>query len=244
MKTNFLIIPFPVRWKIYKSYCLFVILLALSYCSSISDKSISGENKSPRTLPSIASGNSCEQILQTLQEDPNKIDFLEFRVVCSRHKNSRAHMPNVKFRLEIEELLQQQRYDAALEKTNAMFTNNYTDIMAHVYLDTIYTKTGRKSSSIFHNYMVKGLMRSIIQSGDGTSPESAYYATTINEEYAFLEIMGYFPGQQSLVTANGHRYDVFVATNKQTGDSYRVYFNVDEIFRAHQRTFGGSLENN
>lgn len=78
-------------------------------------------------------------------------------------------------------------------------------------------------------YMI-ALFRSIQASGDGLTPETAYWVVTIAEEYALLGYLGYRMKTQALVHKDGKSFDVLVAVDKE-GKERSFHFDVTHFTR-------------
>jgi len=75
--------------------------------------------------------------------------------------------------------------------------------------------------------MLNGIVDSIIQSGDGKTPKTAYKAISVNEEYAVLGSLSLKLVKQKLIKKNGSSYDKMTVKSKKTGKTFDVYFNVN-----------------
>lgn len=104
---------------------------------------------------------------------------------------------------------------------------DYTSIAAHAALSknlSIYP-TVRE----FHGAVRNALINSIINSGDGKSPETAMYVIGVAEEYETLQELGLTQESQRQEQKNNRHYDVFAARDS-TGEKRDVYFAVDEFY--------------
>jgi hypothetical protein len=104
---------------------------------------------------------------------------------------------------------------------------DYTSIAAHAALSknlSIYP-TVRE----FHEAVKNALVKSIVNSGDGKSPETAMYVIGVAEEYEALQELGLTQESQRLEQKNNRHYDVFAARDS-TGEKRDVYFAVDEFY--------------
>ena len=104
---------------------------------------------------------------------------------------------------------------------------DYTSIAAHAALSknlSIYP-TVRE----FHGAIRNALVKSIVNSGDGKSPETAMYVIGFAEEYEALQELGLTQESQRLEQKNNRHYDVFAARDS-TGEKRDVYFAVDEFY--------------
>ena len=76
----------------------------------------------------------------------------------------------------------------------------------------------------------RAILDSILDSGDGNSPESAYVVINIIEEYAVLDHFGLRLTNQSLLNKDGKVYDLVVGT-AEDGTERDFYFDVTIFFR-------------
>ena len=79
----------------------------------------------------------------------------------------------------------------------------------------------------FHGAVRNALVKSIVNSGDGKSPETAMYVIGFAEEYEALQELGLTQESQRLEQKNNRHYDVFAARDS-TSEKRDVYFAVDE----------------
>jgi hypothetical protein len=86
---------------------------------------------------------------------------------------------------------------------------------------------GAPDQAEFHKTVFRGLVNSIVNSGDGKSTDKAWVVINTHEEYVVLRVLGYKPGGQSLVRKDGHAYDVMKVKNVEDETDATFYFNVD-----------------
>lgn len=104
---------------------------------------------------------------------------------------------------------------------------DYTSIAAHAALSknlSIYP-TVRE----FHGAVRNALVNSIINSGDGKTPQTAMYVISIVEEYEVLAELGFTVQSQSLAQEDNRHYDAFTVVDAD-GESRVVYFAIDEFY--------------
>jgi hypothetical protein len=81
------------------------------------------------------------------------------------------------------------------------------------------------------------LVRSIIGTNDGKSPEHSFNVITIREEYSVMQTLGFRPrGGQSLIAQGDHSYDVWEGTDRN-GATQSLYFQVDRVLAAETKLF-------
>jgi hypothetical protein len=118
-------------------------------------------------------------------------------------------------------------YDKVIPLAEKVLEKNYVDIDGHFFLFNSYQKLNNKEKADFHNFMARGLISSILKSGDGKTPETAFLVINLKEEYIALAIMGLKGTKQSLIKINDHHYDKVEAKDPDTGQTSVLYFNVD-----------------
>jgi hypothetical protein len=78
---------------------------------------------------------------------------------------------------------------------------------------------------------------SILDSGDGRTPETAFIVIETGEEYALLGMTGFEVIRQSLIKSNGHSYDKMEVKHRKTGETAVFFFNVDIPFNWLNKQF-------
>ena len=120
-----------------------------------------------------------------------------------------------------------QDFDGAIAAAKKVLALNYLDIDAHIVCDLSYRMASNAIAAEPYHQMAIRLLGSIYQSGDGASPETAYQIIAVREEYAVLNTLGLAPTNHRQLVQDTHRFDVFDATDKSSGEIKTIYFNVD-----------------
>ncbi len=81
-----------------------------------------------------------------------------------------------------------------------------------------------------------GLLRSVVEGGDGESCGTAWPVITIDEEYFVLRMLGAEFKQQELVSSEGNACDAMLTLYK--GQEKTFYFEVTEVLMARARQLG------
>src|SRR5574341_912926 len=123
--------------------------------------------------------------------------------------------------------MRDKQYDKALKHAQSILNTNYVDIGAHIVSQTVYQEMNNSEQYNFHQFVVDGLIKSILNSGDGKSPETAYLVIDIKEEIFFLEILGFEMEGLTLLEKNNHFYHKIEVKKPETGETAVLYFNVD-----------------
>jgi hypothetical protein len=121
--------------------------------------------------------------------------------------------------------------DKALEYAAAILKDNYVDIDAHMISAMVYKRTGNAEREKYHRFITGGLIKSIMKSGDGIKPETAFWVISVNEEYVLLQALGLKFESQSRINLNGHDYDKVKVTDPETGKKLEIYFCIDKPYQ-------------
>jgi hypothetical protein len=121
---------------------------------------------------------------------------------------------------------------------NDILSRDYTDIDAHAALATVLQRRGERDEAAMELAVANGLLRSIEQSGDGMTPETAFVVVGVAEEYSFLGARGVQVAKQSLIQTDRGPVDALEVVNPQNNQRGMVYFNISRLFAAMSRLGG------
>jgi tetratricopeptide (TPR) repeat protein len=100
-------------------------------------------------------------------------------------------------------------------------------IYHHTGLAFLNSENYLKADEYFHKYY--GFITSILATGDGKNPESAYIVISTNEEYTLMEYLGLRVSRQSLTEQKNQYFDILTGI-ASSGEEKKVYFNIDKPF--------------
>jgi hypothetical protein len=106
------------------------------------------------------------------------------------------------------------------------------DIRVHYYTAIALEELGEKGHADDHFRWTKGLMDSIVASGDGKTCKTAYVTISTAEEYDALYLFGLKVKEQALVA----NCDLMTATNEQD-EEISIYFNPSAHFARLSKIF-------
>lgn len=129
------------------------------------------------------------------------------------------------------EYMEQQNWEACLQATRLILEENYTSLTGHYGAMVCYSESGQRSKSEYHNAMLDGFMGAIWRSGDGKTPASAFYITSSNDLYAFVQLNGMMAIGQSLVYYERRPIDAIKIEDPETKNESTWYFDVTAQFR-------------
>jgi len=175
-------------------------------------------------------------IVRVKQSDPS-VSFLQLRRL---YAESDSYSP---YRDDAEESMitaaEAAQHETALRIARDILARNYLDIEAHFAGAVSCSALGDTVCAAHHAYVARGMIESILASGDGKTPATAFVVVKTPEEYALLRILRVRRQSQTLMRSNdGHVYDVLAVRDVRTDEESRIYFNVDMALAAMARVFG------
>lgn len=172
-------------------------------------------------------------LLASLKSGKTDVDYARLRLSYMDSPEYKAAKDTSDAEKAMTEALNKKDYPAALKNAEAVLESNYVDIDAHYVAFEANRETGAVEKAKFHYAVFRGLIDSILHSGDGKSTEKAWVVINVHEEYVVITVLGFkrFPIQQSLIQKDGHAYDEMKAKNADDGTEQTFYFNVDIPFK-------------
>jgi hypothetical protein len=155
------------------------------------------------------------------------VDFASLRISYIDSPESHNAKDTDKQQEEMFQAVKARDFKKAIVNAEIVLENDYTDMDAHFCEFIAYREQGDAKLAEFHRAVFDGLIKSILNSGDGKSKETAYVVAAVHEEYVVLRILKLQPGLQSLVGDKGHSYDLLEAKDPATGKTVKLFFNVD-----------------
>jgi hypothetical protein len=127
-------------------------------------------------------------------------------------------------------LFQQRDYEELLKTANDYLSQDFVDIRSHFSLAAAYHALGREEESQKEATLAKGLIKSILDSGDGKTQKTGYVVINTAEEYALLEWLGIHADSQSLIAGGkvGPPCDIIHGT--KNGQPVELYFDISKYY--------------
>lgn len=123
----------------------------------------------------------------------------------------------------------------ALAKFKAAIAIDFTISEAHALSADCLERAGDKKGEAREQAIAQGLFNSIMISGDGESPKTAFFVVSLHEEEMVLAIAGLEETGQALLKTQDGPVDKISVTNAKTGKTGTLYFNVTAFFAAMAR---------
>ena len=116
----------------------------------------------------------------------------------------------------------------ATARANEIMATNFVQIDAHLVTSLCHKKEGNEEAARREHAVFEGLFRSVLKSGDGKTPQTAFVVISIDEEYKALSALGLVRDRQSLITVDGRSFDRMDVKTRD-GQPVTLYFNVDRL---------------
>ena len=123
-------------------------------------------------------------------------------------------------------------FDSIVSTTKKMLSIDYTNMTAHKILRQTYQILGDTINAKKYKQIQFGLLKSIVDNGDGKSCETAWPVIQISEEYYILEMLDAKLSKQSIDNNGGVCDKMEVDIN---GDKVTYYFEISKIFEGRKK---------
>ncbi|MBN9544125.1 MAG: DUF4919 domain-containing protein [Alphaproteobacteria bacterium] len=120
----------------------------------------------------------------------------------------------------------------ALEKFKAAIALNFTLSDAHALSADCLEQAGDKAGEAREEAIAQGLFNSLISSGDGNSPATAFRIVTMHEEGVILAVAGVNGTKKTVITTDQGPVEKIDITDQQTGKKGAVFFNTGVVVLA------------
>jgi hypothetical protein len=171
---------------------------------------------------------SYESLVERVKGGDQTVDFRQFRFAymdSSTYNNGSDTAPPKKAMIAA---LNSKDFRSAIKNADIVLTSNYVDMDTHFTEYIANRELNATDKAEFHKFVFQALLKSITDSGDGKTPETAFQVIQVHEEYVLLRFMGIeLPESQSLLHKNGHSFDKIKFKDPKSGQSVTLYFNVD-----------------
>lgn len=117
----------------------------------------------------------------------------------------------------------------ALEKFKAAIALSFTLSDAHALSADCLEQAGDKAGEAREEAIAQGLFDSVIISGDGESPETAFHVVTLHEEGVILAIAGLHGTAQALLSTDHGPVDKISVVDPKTEQKSAIFFNVSAL---------------
>jgi hypothetical protein len=219
---------------------LITLLLVLSVRGYASEPTQKGPSAGPVGRAPLPPGvvwttgvarESYEALVARIRARDSVVDFRETRAAYAELPVDQRGCSRKLPKKEMLEALNQKMFDDAAKHAQTILSSCYVDIDTHVLASIAYRQSMDLERANFHRWVADGLIQSILDSGDGKSPETALEVISVSEEYALFRVLGLRVKSQALMERHGHHYDVMQVVDSRTGKELTLHFNVDTSMR-------------
>ncbi len=184
----------------------FVLLLAVVAFAAVPRHSLAGPGEDARF----------RSLLARVKQGDRSVDYTALRIAWTYTSFYKPYSNRGAYR-RLFQLNAAAKYQEAAAASRALLRDNYLETFAHMVLVDAYKRLGDGTRYAFHLTVARGLIGSLMKSGDGISPQTAYKAVSFNEEYLVLMLRrSRRDGAKALLRWNGRAVDRFEVMNVQT----------------------------
>jgi hypothetical protein len=168
-----------------------------------------------------------EEMLAVARSHPESVDFAAFRLAFTR---TSAYAPYDVDALEEDEALEEAAgmpdWPAVLIRANAALERCYVRMKPHIYAAMACEALGDGPGQRHHEQCVTGLLASIMESGDGRTPETGFVVIGVWEEYDVLNALRLQTVRQALLPVGARRVDQMSVLAPDNSEPFDLYFDV------------------
>ena len=202
-------------------------------CSILSLVAISLFGQAEIVIPIF--GDKYSEYVKKVEAGNTNIDYEDLRFSFIKSKQFRVASQKSKEISQLKDSMYKEmnklNYEEIISLAKQILSIDYTNMMAHKVLSQTYDMMDDVANAQKYESIEMGLLKSIIQSGDGKSCETAWKVIQIAEEYFILDMLGVKLERQSIVSGGGlcDRMDV---TDEGVPATY--YFDVSKVFESRE----------
>ena len=127
------------------------------------------------------------------------VDFTQLRSAYGRRSDFQMRCDSSRPTKDWVDAMQASNFNGAYEVITKWFNKCPVDMRAHLWAIDTLRKLGDMEKADAHKRWLFGLTDSIIKSGDGRTPRTAFVTISVSEEYALLTMFRLQRVKQSLV---------------------------------------------
>lgn len=176
-------------------------------------------------LVACASPSASPPVSNPPRDWTQRPDFLELRESYGARDDYASLCEEAQPRIDLFQAANAGAWDEVLEIAGPRLAACPVDIDAHYLSAIALSERDREAAASHHVAWYKGLIESILASGDGGSADSPYVVISVGEEYSILRAFRLDLRNQQLV---GGGVDA-MATRNEAGEEHTLYF----LPRAH-----------
>jgi len=205
--------------KLARIACFRFILMALAVgLIDFAPRADSQESKKP----------TYDEMVESAKRGDPGVDFAAMRYAFL--ETGSAHKDGFFNSKELNGLAQQKDFEKLLSRANEFIAMDFVDIRGHFFAGYALHGLNREEESQKEMALAKGLVNSILNSGDGKSQKTGYVVINVAEEYALMEWLGIQPRGQSLLPAGPNGPWCDLDTGTRGGQTTNLYFDISKFY--------------
>ena len=186
------------------------------------------QSKPAQTVTPSQPEDEYAALLARVKQGDMTVDFRAFRIAGALASGRQASAMALADHAAFLKLLGSVDYQGALESTNQSLIRNYASVAGHYDAMLACKRLQKTEEAALHERLVNALADSIQWSGDGKSPETAWFVVmTPEEDFMLREVMHVTQKSRASVIRDGHAYDRVEVVAPLTNESQSVWFNTD-----------------
>jgi hypothetical protein len=171
------------------------------------------------------------ELLSNAKEHPESADYTALRMAFTE---TDAYDPYTLDK-SLANVMKEDQLEEAVETLAKSLDRNYVNIQTHITAVHLYRRLDVQPKIVYHQTWISGLIKSIFESGDGMTFDTAFVVIDTGEEYSLFGVLTALLRKQSLVEHNGHQFDVMNVVRRDQPKEMTLYFNIDIMWTwAHQ----------
>lgn len=184
------------------------------------------------SAPTIAQDNKSKPFQLTPKDVPapspkitDIVDFTALRNTYAKRADfeMRCRLPST--RAKWGKAMHDGQFKKAYEIAASQLKQCPVDMSAHMWAYGALKELGKDKEAKQHKRWYWGIIDSILKTGDGKSPATAFVTISITEEYKVLQYFGLKPVEQSVVNGPPLVDKFIVKPMKGDGKKATIYFN-------------------
>ena len=185
--------------------------------------------------PRLESGDY-KTLVEQLEAGNTNVNFRSLRLACMKSPDCEPRATRADL-AEFNAASRDNQYAKAAELGQRLIRRGFVNLEIHAALVIIYRALKDQAKAAFHMKVTDGLLRSILFSGDGNSPATAWEIISDREELSVLAARGIASGgevSKSRIDEGGHHYERWEIWDPVNEKKVIVFFNTD-AFTAKSR---------
>lgn len=155
----------------------------------------------------------------------DKVDFAELRNTYAKREDFEKRCVLSSPKVAWGKAMEAGEFGKAYEIASTWLNQCPIDASAHMWAFGALKQLGEVEKAEEHKRWYWGIIDSILKTGDGKSPETAYVTISISEEYKVLQYFRLKPVEQSVVNGSPTVDKFIAAPTNGNGNNVSIYFN-------------------